>query len=90
MQKQENYYKVTVARGHCGSGKSLDITFYFKARDAYDAICRAKRMPSVKHGKIPMKVEQITQEEYIQGRQQSAYHKEGQEMFKSSMNKQRF
>lgn len=79
--KNFKYYKVTVERGHVGVGNSIETVFYFKARDAYDAMCLAKKMPSVKHGKVPLKTEEITAEEYYKGRQTSSYHKEGQEVF---------
>lgn len=83
MNQNKKYYKVTVERGHLGAHKDLETTFYFFADNAYDAICMAKRMPGVKHHKMPINAKEITEEEYNEGRKISAYHKEKQEFFKS-------
>lgn len=83
----KKYYKVMVERGHIGAGDSLESAFYFEANNAYHAMCLARKMPSVKHNKLPLKVEEITMEEYLEGRKISAYHQEGQEYFKSKHGK---
>ena len=74
------FYKVTVERGHMGMGNSLETVFYFKAHDAYHAMCLARKMPSVKHSKLPLHTVEITEEEYREGRKVSAYHKDKQEV----------
>lgn len=81
------FYRVTVERGHMGVGNSLETVFYFKAASAYDAMCLAQNMPSVKHKRVPLKTEEITAEEYYEGRKTSAYHRDGQEVFKSKNSK---
>lgn len=83
MENNMKFFKVRVERGHCGAKNSLETDFYFAAQNAYDAMCMAKKMPGVKHDKMPLKVEEITEEEYVEGRKTSAYHKANQEMFKS-------
>lgn len=45
------FYKIRVKQGHCGSGYSMPITFVFEAIDLFDAMEKAKNMPSVKHHK---------------------------------------
>jgi len=82
-QDAMRYFKVTVERGHCGSGKAIATAFYFAAETALQALKKAQRMPSVKHHKIPLSVVEITQEEYHQGREISAYQKEGQQLEKN-------
>ena len=81
------FYKVTVERGHMGVGKALETVFYFKAQNAYDAMCLAKKMPSVKHQRVPLKTVEITADEYYEGRKTSAYHTNGQEVFMGKNNK---
>ena len=80
------FYKVTVERGHMGMGNSLETVFYFKAQNAYHAMCLAKNMPSVKHSKTPLKTVEITAEEYYEGRQSSGYHTDKQEIFMGKNN----
>lgn len=85
--KNLKFYKVIVERGHMGVGNSLETVFYFKAVSAYDAMCMAQKMPSVKHSRVPLKTIEITAEEYYEGRKTSSYHKEGQEVFMSKHSK---
>ena len=73
---EKKYYAVTVPQGHHGCGRSGELTLYFKAFNAYDAMMLARRMPSVKHSKICFKATEITKEEYIEKRQVSSYHRE--------------
>lgn len=87
MQNTKKFFKVQAERGHIGAGGEVDITFYFEADNAYDAMCQARKMPGVKHHKMPNKIEEITEEEYLEGRKQSAYHKEGREMHKGANHK---
>ena len=73
MSNNKKYYEVTVPRGHWGCGKAGEITFYFKAYDAYHAMMLAKKMPSVKHGKLCFRTREITAEEYYEKRKVSSY-----------------
>ena len=70
-----NYYIVKCKLGHSGSGQHREISFNIKARNAIDAMDRAKRMPGVKHNSstVVLGLKQITQEEYVQNRKESAY-----------------
>ncbi len=67
------YYAITVPRGHCGVGRSTDITFVFQAKTLLDAMDKARRMPSVKHTRMILSGKEITFEEYTQYRKISAY-----------------
>ena len=73
------YYKIRVKQGHCGSGNSMPITFVFEATDMFDAMEKAKNMPSVKHNKndVIERVELITEAEYKEFRKVSAYKRRG-------------
>ena len=73
------YYKIRVKQGHCGSGNSMPITFVFEATDMFDAMEKAKNMPSVKHNKndVIERVELITEVEYKEFRKVSAYKRRG-------------
>lgn len=73
-RKSLRYYKVTTRRGHLGSGKGLDITFYIKAYQITDAVRQARSMPGVKHSKYISSAKEITLEEYLEGRTRSAYN----------------
>ena len=70
-----NYYIIRCKLGHSGSGQYREISFNIKARNAIDAMDRAKRMPGVKHNSstVVLGLKQITQEEYVQNRKESAY-----------------
>lgn len=78
--KQNKYFKVIVERGHCGSGNGFESAFYFATETAFQAMQKARSMPSVKHHKLPLSVKEITEEEYAEHRQTSSYHTEGQHM----------
>lgn len=71
------YYKVIVPHGHYGINRYREITFYFYAKDAIHASKLAQRMPGVKHSRMVFSCIPITKEEYLVGRKQSAYHREG-------------
>jgi hypothetical protein len=73
--KSMKYYKVTTHRGHVGVGRSVSITFYIAAQNALHASRIAQRMPGVKHSKCVMSCVPITMEEYLAGREVSAYHR---------------
>ena len=77
MKLGQKYYRVTTHRAHQGRGRSSSITFYIAAKDALHASNIARRMPGVKHSRGVMSCIAISAEEYMQGRQQSAYHRTG-------------
>ena len=66
------YYKTLAYVGHRGNGNRGELMFYFKAKDALDAMMRAKRMPSVKHSFTPTVVE-VEKAEYDEHIKVSAY-----------------
>ena len=67
------FYKVTCYRGHCGIGRSTEITFAFTANNLLEAMDKAKRMPSVKHTRAILQGKEITEAEYTEYRSISAY-----------------
>ena len=71
------YYLITCQFGHQGSGKSETITFNIKAKNISEALDKAKHMPGVKHDKntVIVNVKKITEEEYIENMNESAYRK---------------
>lgn len=74
-EQNVKYYKVMCERGHLGNGKSADLVFYFKAKDAYDALCKGKKMPAVKHTRCPLVVKEIEPHEYFANIHTSAYRR---------------
>lgn len=68
------YWLISCPRGHCGTGKYTEITFVFKASNLMTAINVAKKMPSVKHNRLPLHGQEISKEEYYRRKQISAYH----------------
>lgn len=69
----KRYFKVMCLRGHCGMGHSTEITFVFEAANLIDAMAKAKRMPAVKHTRMICSGKEITEEEYKEYREISAY-----------------
>lgn len=69
------YFKVICERGHCGARHSLDIAFYIKAMNAADALFKARKMPAVKHSKMPPYVKEVTLREFNENNKVSAYRK---------------
>lgn len=69
-----NYFAITVPRGHCGSGKSIDIIFAIKAENISIACKKAKKMPAIKHSHGIINAKTITEEEYNNIRSTSAYN----------------
>ena len=68
------YYKVVCIRAHRGNKNCNNlIGFFFEAHNAVEAMNLGKRMPGVKHDRMPVRVEEITAEEYFEGRKVSAY-----------------
>lgn len=71
------YYIVMCHRGHCGSGHSTEIKFAFKANNLLEACNMARKMPSVKHTRMVISGKEITEQEYKEYRQKSAYKRFG-------------
>ena len=69
------YFMVICHRGHCGIGHSTEIKFVFIADNAIEAMDKARKMPSVKHTRLAMMVKEISNIEYTEFRQISAYEK---------------
>lgn len=70
-----NYYIVKCKLGHSGTGQFREISFNIGAKNAADAIDKAKRMPGVKHDSSTaiLGLKQITKEEYSKNYKESAY-----------------
>lgn len=69
------FYLITCQRGHCGRGRSTEITFAIQAYNLLAAQDQAKKMPSVKHTRGILFGREITQEEYNKFRSVSAYER---------------
>lgn len=72
------YFLVTCHRGHCGIGRSTEITFAIEARNLLEAMDKAKRMPSVKHTRMIIQGKEIERKEYEAYRKISAYERYSQ------------
>ena len=71
------YFMVVCHRGHCGTGHSTEIKFAFIANNAIEAMDKARQMPSVKHTRLAILTKEITEAEYKQYREVSAYRRFG-------------
>lgn len=69
------YYAVTMERGHVGLGRSATITFYYKARDIFEAAAKARKQGGVKHSRFPVACKEVTKEEYCENIKISAYER---------------
>ena len=67
------YFKVVVLLGHFGSGNSHAVALYIKANDDYSAMMKAKSVPGVKHDRMPLSVEEITEQQFKDGRELDEY-----------------
>lgn len=67
------FYLITCHRGHCGRGRSTEITFAIQAINLLAAQDKAKKMPAVKHTRGIIFGREITQKEYVEFRSVSAY-----------------
>lgn len=76
------YFIVMCHRGHCGCGHSTEIKFAIKANNLIEACNKARRMPSVKHTRLAIYGKEITEQEYNEFRQVSAYERFNQRQFK--------
>lgn len=71
------YFLVNCNVGHCGRGNSRDIALAIEAQDLVSALLKAKHFPGVKHHNSAylLQGKEITQEEYVERIQTSAYEK---------------
>lgn len=83
------FYMVMCQRGHCGVGHSTEIKFAIAAENLLDACDKARRMPSVKHTRMMIYGKEITEQEYIEYRQVSAYDRFNQESAKRQKGRRR-
>ncbi len=67
------YFMVMCHRGHCGTGHSTEIKFAIRANNLLEACDKARKMPSVKHTRMAIFGKEITEQEYNEYRQISAY-----------------
>lgn len=67
------FYAITMPKAHLGHGRQQDITFAISAPTMLDAMDKAKKMGGVKHGKMPLRGIEISKEDYLKRREQSAY-----------------
>ena len=77
------FYMVICQRGHCGVGHSTEIKFAITANNLLEACDRARRMPSVKHTRMMIYGKEITEQEYKEYRQISAYERFNQNQQKA-------
>lgn len=69
------FYMVMCHRGHCGTGHGTEIKFAIRANNLLEACDIARRMPSVKHTRMAIYGEEITEQEYHEYRKISAYER---------------
>lgn len=69
------FFMVTCNRGHCGCGHSTEIKFAISAATLLEACDKARKMPSVKHTRAIFYGREITEQEYNDYRQVSAYER---------------
>lgn len=68
------YYKALMQMGHMGTGKHLPVNIYVKANDLLSAMKKAKAIPAIKHGKLPLEMKEISYQEYLDGLQKGEYY----------------
>ena len=66
---------VMCSRGHCGTGHSTEIKFAIRANNLLEACDKARKMPSVKHTRLALYGKEISEQEYNEYRQISAYER---------------
>lgn len=70
---KNKYYRVIVACGHVGSGRSIEITRYFEAESAVKCYIDAYYMPRAKKNNDCVKlVEEIAYLEYSRSRNEES------------------
>lgn len=67
------YFLVTCPRGHMGANHYTEITFALYANNLLDALQVARKMPGVKHSKLPFSGKEISYEEYKKYKSKGAY-----------------
>ncbi len=67
------YYRATVELGHHGKGKPRATHVYIKGENIFEAMENAKKIPAVKHDRMPLDIREISKEEYKEGRKDSLY-----------------
>lgn len=67
------YYKFVVKMGHVGCGNYLETEVFVKALNMLSAMSKAKRIPGVKHNRLPLKGIEISENEYIEGIKANPY-----------------
>ena len=72
------YYLITCMRGHCKRGHYTEISFAIVAGNLLEATTIARRMPSVKHSRGILAGKEITEAEYYEYRNISAYDRRPQ------------
>ena len=77
------FYMVMCHRGHCGVGHSTEIKFAIRANNLLEACDKARKMPSVKHTRLAIYGKEITEQEYNEYRQVSAYERFNQNQRKA-------
>lgn len=74
---QNKYYKVVAERAHLGRGNTNTIAFYYKADNALDAMNKVKHQGGIKRSRVPLRVQEVSQEEYENNIKVSAYIRAG-------------
>lgn len=73
------FYMIMCHRGHAGCGHSTEIKFAIRAKNLLEAMDKARRMPSVKHTRMAIYGKEISETEYNEYRQVSAYERYNQQ-----------
>lgn len=72
---KNRFYRVTAPMGHQGTNNAGEITFHIKATCMSEAVCKAMKMPGVKHDRYALKAKEISYTEFQTGMEKSAYEK---------------
>lgn len=75
------YYKVQVQLGHLGCGNELPAWVYIRAKNMTAALTIARKIPAVKHNRIPLGAVEITEEEYELGIESKNYYEKMEQIF---------
>ncbi|MBO5395085.1 MAG: hypothetical protein J6A28_04230 [Clostridia bacterium] len=59
------YYKISLKAGHFGNGRYGLQTLYVRAEDVLSAFDYARRLPSIKHHRLPLNAEEVGEDEFI-------------------------
>ena len=69
------YFKAVMKMGHCGRGRYREVPVFIYAETLLKAMDRAKNMPGIKHGNLPISVIEITKDEFNKGVAEKEYLK---------------